>query len=121
MSTFFGYPGVMIRLVPILLIAVGLAFAATVFAAAQTPATEAPLAACVIGDELGNQQMPKSLERCGKFSSFGLLAAPCQVEKALERTASEIFPRLSCGAAEPPVLAGAREVILLIDIPPPKA
>lgn len=121
MPPFSGYPGVMTRLVPILLIAIGLALAATVFAAAQTPASEASLAACVIGEEMESYQVPTTLERCAKFSSFGLLAAPCQMENALDRAANAALAGSSCGSAEPPVLAGAREIILLIDIPPPKA
>jgi hypothetical protein len=117
----------MFRILPVLMVALGLFLAVTSFASANTPeGVEAGrLDVCAEVAEhsvaLLDQPARSDLARCWRTVGMGVPVPACQIEKGVTAATEKTVPRNDVGWPETVTAQGHDTPAPLTDVPPPKS
>lgn len=120
------YPVAMFRILPVLMVALGLFLAVTSFASAGSPdkgdAAGFDLCAETVSENVAvlDQPIRPGLARCWRTVGIGIPVPSCQVEKGVTSMAETAVPQNNVGWPEIATALGHDAPAPLTDVPPPK-
>ena len=120
------YPIAMFRILPVLMVALGLFLAVTSFASASSPdtgdATGLDLCAETTSESVAvlDQPIRTDLARCWRTVGMGIPVPSCQIEKGVTSTAENAVPQNNIGWPVIATALGHDAPAPLTDVPPPK-